>query len=222
MKRIKYRSASLSDVQKILDLEQRVWGKNAATLENIQSRIGTFPEGNIIGLLGNKVVGYVGTVIISKETESRCKTWYDYTDNGNGISVYDPQGTVLFGISLTVDNSIRNQGIGSNLLLNVARLAIENNLEYGILGGRLPYYYKKREMQVSEYAKLVNEKGKIFDPELRLYKRMGLQVVKFQEEYFNDPESLNYGVILKWKNPFYRITKIFPFLTKQLSLLFRI
>ena len=40
--------------------------------------------------------------------------------------------------------------------------------------------------------------------------------------YFKDPASLNYGVIVSWKNPMYRITKNFKFMSYYLSLLFKL
>lgn len=222
MSRVTFREACKNDIDKIVALEKKVWGTNAATKENITNRIKTFPKGNIVGELEGQIVGYVGTVIMNQEFADRCKTWYEYTDNGNAVSVFDPMGDILFGISLTVDTDTRNKGVGSSLLLNVARMSIENRLKAGILGGRLPYYHKKKDLSVDEYAALKNSSGKIYDPELRLYNRMGLKIVKLQEDYFNDPESLNYGVILRWNNPFYQLTRWFPFLARPLSYLFRL
>lgn len=219
---INYRVASLNDVKKIQLLEAEVWGKNAATIENIKNRIEVFPDGNVIAEKNNKIIGYVSGVIISEKTAEKSKTWYEYTDNGNIKKVFDKNGKLLFGISLTVSNEVRNSGIGSNLLLQIARMAIENNLKAGILGGRIPWYYKKKDLQVEEYIKLKNESQELFDPELRLYTRMGLKVIKVQKDYFKDPESLNYGVILEWKNPFYWITQTFSFLAKPLSKLFNL
>lgn len=219
--KISYRQAIIEDVPAIVSLEERVWGANAASAENLKSRINTFPKGNIIALFKGDVVGYVSGVIISRSAAENYKTWYDYTDNGNARSVFDPNGDLLFGTSLTVDPGVRNRGLGSNLLINIARMCIENNLKSGILGGRIPYYYKKKNMPIDEYMKLKGDDGRIFDPELRLYKRMGLRVVKVQENYFKDPESLDYGVILEWRNPFYRVTHFLPFLAKPLSYLFR-
>lgn len=217
-----YRAATLDDIKNISKLEKKVWGKNAASEANLRSRIETFPKGNIIGVLNEEVVGYVSGVIINTDFASKCKTWYDYTDSGNAKECFDPKGDLLFGTSLTVDNDIRNMGIGSNLLINIARMCIENNLKAGILGGRIPFYYKKKDMKVDEYLTLKDESGKIYDPELRLYLRMGLQIVKIQKDYFKDPESLDYGVILQWKNPFYSVTRRLPFLAKPLSMLFRL
>jgi ribosomal protein S18 acetylase RimI-like enzyme len=222
MEKVRYREATLKDAKDIAMLEKKVWKDNAASYENIVSRMKIFPTGSIIGIYNEKIVGYVSGIKMSQEYADECKTWYDYTDSGKGVKSYSEDGELLFGISLTVDNDYRNLGIGSRLLIQIARMAIENNLKAGILGGRLPYYYKKKEMAIEEYIELKNESGKIFDPELRLYKKMGLKIVKLQKDYFHDPESLDYGVILEWNNPFYRITKMFPFLSKPLSYLFRI
>ncbi len=216
-----YRPAQISDIPAIRKLEIKVWAENAATESNLKNRIETFPQGNIVSVLDKQIVGYVSGVIVNSEFADGCKTWYDYTDSGDAKKCFDPQGDLLFGTSLTVDNDIRNSGVGSTLLLNIARMCIENNLRAGILGGRIPYYHKKKEMKVEDYV-LLKEDGKIFDPELRLYLRMGLEILKVQENYFRDPESLDYGVILQWKNPFYTVTKRLPFLAKPLSMLFRI
>lgn len=221
MPKIIYRSARLEDAAGISRLEKRVWGKNAATLGNIKSRLSAYAEGNIVGVKDGEIVGYVCGFVTTKEFLNKCETWYDYTDKGNIKGAVKVNGDVLFGVSLTVDKSVRNAGIGSSLLINIARLAVRNNLEYGVLGGRLPFYYKKKNLPVDKYIEL-QEGGKLYDPELRLYKRMGLEIIKVQPDYFKDPESLNYGVILKWTNPLFWLTKRIPFTAKPLSFLFKL
>lgn len=221
-KRVIYRNARPSDIDAISGLEIRVWGENAATKENITNRIMTFPLGNVVAIIGGKITGFVSTVIINEQKAENYKSWYQYTDNGNIVNSFDPDGKLLFGASLTVDTDTRNEGVGSRLLIEIARMSISNRLKAGILGGRLPLYHTKPELSVEQYAELKDARGRIFDPELRLYKRMGLKVVKFQKDYFNDPDSLDYGVILRWENPFYGISNILPFLAKPLSMLFRI
>jgi ribosomal protein S18 acetylase RimI-like enzyme len=216
------REAKLEEIGSIASLEKRVWKKNAAPIKNIASRIKIFPKGNLIAVVDNEIVGYVSTVIINEKLAGKAKTWYEFTDNGLARGVYDPGGSILFGINLTVDKGYRNKEIGSKLLLQIARMAIENNLKYGMLGGRLPYYYKYKNVAVRKYVKMRDKKGQILDPELRLYRRLGLKIVKVKKNYFKDPESQDYGVILEWRNPFYSFTKVFPFLAKPLSHLFRI
>ena len=219
---MKIRQARIEDIDKIFDLEKRVWKSNAATEQNITSRIKLFPKGSIVAEENGEIVGYVSGIIINQKLLETANTWYEFTDNGDGKSVFDPCGDVLFGISLTVDDRLRNKQVGSKLMLNIARMAIENNLEYGMLGGRLPYYYRFKDMPVDKYIKAKNESGHLLDPELRFYTRLGLKIIKVKENYFKDPESLDYGVILQWENPFYKITRYLPFLAKPLSYLFRI
>jgi GNAT superfamily N-acetyltransferase len=188
----------------------------------IGSRITVFPEGSIVAEYDGSIVGYVSGVIISSEAAKRWSTWYDYTDNGTARGVFDPDGDILFGISLTVDDECRGQGIGTGLLIQIARMAIENNLCAGILGGRLPSYHERSHLSPEEYIALKDEQGRVFDPELRLYLRQGLRIREVRPGYFRDPDSLDYGVILEWKNPFYGFTRFVPVMARPLSLLFRL
>ncbi|MDA8240869.1 MAG: hypothetical protein M0Z67_10950 [Nitrospiraceae bacterium] len=40
----------------------------------------------------------------------------------------------------------------------------------------------------------------------------GFEIVEIIPEYMEDPESLNYGVLIKWSNPLYKVTMALPFL----------
>ena len=220
--KFRIREIKKEDLNSVLMLEQKTWGTNAATKENLDSRFKVFPSGNLVAETEGKIIGFVSAVIINNKTFVESRTWYDYTDNGNINAVFDKEGDILFGISLTVDPDFRQHKVGSKLLLQIARMAIEHRVKFGVLGGRIPYYHKYMEIPVEEYILMKNKKGKILDPELRLYRRMGLEVVKVQKDYFRDPDSLNYGVILKWNNPFYHLTKRLPFFARPLSFLFKI
>ena len=62
-----------------------------------------------------------------------------------------------------------------------------------------------------KYADKISIKDYIFskkigiprDPEIAFYQRSGLKIIKIIPEYFRDVESLNYGVLVAWENPFY-------------------
>jgi hypothetical protein len=87
------------------------------------------------------------------------------------------------------------------------------------MGGRIPYYHKCSGLDVKTYIGLKNGYGEIFDPEYRLYKRLGGKLIRIQADYFKDPESLNYGLILKYNNIFYPVIKKWPFVAKMLGFL---
>lgn len=199
--RIKIRNIVPEDAKKIFELEKRVWGDAGATLEMINSRIQIFPEGGFVASKGEQVVGVVFFELVRYKNGH--KTWYEYTDNGFIKKSHEPSGDMIFGIDLSVSDEYSGKKIGTNLLLKVAEYSIRHNLKGGFLGGRVPFYYKYSDMPIDDYLKFRDESGKLVDPELRFYKRAGLQIKKALPNYFKDSHSLDYGVLLQWGNPFY-------------------
>lgn len=209
--KIKIRKAKLEDIPEILKIEKLAWREEkAATQEMFKSRIDTFSEGALVAIADGKIVGVVATEIVNYN-ESEMKNWYEITDNGYIAKTHNPKGDTLYGVDLSVDPDYQNKGIGKKLMEAVGRLAIKYNLKQGILGGRIPNYHKFADkMSVEEYIKIekeANEEGIPLDPEILFWRKeywnVGLKIVKVIPNYFKDPESLNYGVLLIWKNPFY-------------------
>jgi len=220
-KKIKIRQARLEDIPQILDVEKVTWGeKNAASKQMFESRIKTYPKGILVAEIDDKIVGVVATERINYDFNNKSCTWNEITDNGFIKNSHNPQGNIIYGVDLSVKPEFQNYGIGSKLLESIARLAITYNVKWGILGGRIPDYHKYVDkMNPEEYIKATvkTKKGiEPLDPEIRFYKRAGLKIIKLIPDYFNDPESLNYGIILQWENPFYNkwYRKIIAFLFK--------
>lgn len=213
--RVITRKANQRDVDSILKIENDAWGLNAATREMVFSRINTFPEGVIVAEKNNNLVGVVFTEIIdwSVYKNKDSFTWYEVTDNGLILKTHNRNGDTLYGVGLSVMNAYRGEGIGTELLRSIARLIVSLRLKRGVLGGRVPYYHKFNHYSIDDYLKAVDQDGNILDPELRLYKRSGLKIIKPVKNYFNDPESLNWGILLSWENPVYILSWI-PFLAK--------
>lgn len=170
-----------------------------------KSRIKTFPEGTLVAVIGNKVVAVVATEIINYNPEKKTLNWYEITDNGYIKKTHNPKGDSLYGVDLSVHPSFQNKGIGKKLMVAVGKLAIKYNLKRGFLGARIPNYYKyAHKIKVEDYVKITEKGGEIPpDPELMFYQQLGLKMVKVIPNYFNDPESLNYGVLFVWENPYY-------------------
>ena len=40
--------------------------------------------------------------------------------------------------------------------------------------------------------------------------------------YIKDPESLDYGILVVWENPFLDLTEVFPFWTQLISSSFKV
>jgi ribosomal protein S18 acetylase RimI-like enzyme len=207
MKKIKIREAKIEDIPQILDVEIATWGKErAATFEMLESRIKTFPEGTLIAVVDEKIVGVVVVEIINSNLINNFSTWYEITDNGFIAKTHNPRGDTLYGVTLSVHPLYQNKGIGKELMIAVGKLAIKHNLKGGLLGARIPHYHKYADrIKVQDYVK-ISQKDQCNippDPELVFYQKLGLKIVKIIPNYFDDPESLNYGVLVFWKNPFY-------------------
>lgn len=215
--KINYRKASVKDSNALHELEKRSWFEGGeATVEMYKSRINIFPEGVICAEQNNKLVGVVVFERISEN--NNFKTWYDYTDNGFITNSHNHTGNYLFGINLAVDTDYRNQGVGGNLMKQVYRYAIKNNLKKVLLGSRAPDYYKySHNMSIDEYVYAKDEKGRVLDPELRLYLGKGLKIEKIVADYFYDTYSENYGIIVSLDNELYSQNKIVQFIHRHIT-----
>ena len=85
-------------------------------------------------------------------------------------------------------------------MMQIGMVMMELNLKGTILGVRPMRYHRFADkMTFDEY--LYDKRGKIRDPEVGMYCRMGFQVKLALPEYFEDEESRNYGVLLFLENP---------------------
>jgi hypothetical protein len=219
------RKAKLNDISGILEVELEAWGKELAATESMfESRINTFPEGIFVSIENFKITGVVVTQLVNYNTETFSMSWYEATDNGYIKNTHNPEGKSVYGVNLSVMPSA-SHGTGTALLNEIGKLAIRLNLIQGMLGGRVPDYHKHQNIPIEEYIKktiIINGATRLLDTELSFYKKAGLEIVREIPNYIKDPDSLDYGVLLVWKNPFYKITKMFPFLRSVLSYFFRI
>jgi ribosomal protein S18 acetylase RimI-like enzyme len=197
--KIKIRQARLEDISRILAIEGGAWGsEKSASREMFESRIKTFPEGVLVAENNGKIVGVVVIERVNYDLKNNAFTWYQITDNGFIKNSHNPNGDTIYGVDLSVAPAFQNSGIGTRLLENIGKMAIRYNVKRGMLGGRIPDYYKhSNEVSIEDYVK------SDVDPEVRFYRKAGLKIIKIIPNYFKDPESLNYGILLLWENPFY-------------------
>lgn len=197
--KIKIRQAKLEDIPQILAIEGGAWGsEKSASKEMFESRIKTFSEGVLVAENSDKIVGVVVIERVNYDLKNNAFTWYQITDNGFIKNSHNPNGDTIYGVDLSVSPDFQNSGIGSKLLENIGKIAIRYNVKRGMLGGRIPDYHKHADkIGVEDYVK------SDIDPEVRFYRRAGLKIIKIIPNYFKDSESLNYGVLLLWENPFY-------------------
>ncbi len=205
------RNAKKRDIPQIIEVEKAAWGEGGAATEQIfRSRFDVFPEGIFVAEKGGVIVGDGVLEIIEGDLgKGDVFTWYQITDNGFLKKSHKDNGKYLYGVNLSVNPQAQNSGIGLKLIENGLKVAIDRKLQKFFFGARIPGFCNfAKKMSVGEYVFAKDDSGHdiILDPELRFYLRPYLgsmpRIVKILPNYFNDPESLNYGVLVEWNNPY--------------------
>lgn len=221
-----FRPATLADIDGLLALEKNVWKETGANREQLISRINIFPAGNIIALYNNEVVGYLSFEYINNVAKDKEFTWDFITDNGLINKSHKLNEQYMYGINISVHRKMSGQKLGFGLTLQAWINMILNNKKGIFIGSRIPGFsnYKKQYPDISAQAYIeLKRGGKLRDPELRMYEKDGVCVIKLLPNYFPDPQSLNYGVLLYRKNPFYNwpFRKFWAWLIKKVPISFR-
>ena len=222
--KIVIRQATRDEIDILFKIEQAAWQEKAATKEMLISRMAVFTEGVFCAVKEGQIQGFaVNQIINYARFDKDGLSWALLTDNGFIRKSHDQKGDSLYGVSISVPPYVGDKNIALKLYEHGGKLAIKYNLKKVYVGSRIPYYYKYADkMSVDEYVYKKTKTGRIFDPELALYIKMGLKIEKIIPNFFYDPESLNYGVLVSWENPFYRFTKNSNLLAKTLSVIFRL
>ena len=184
-----------------------------------ESRLGTFPQGILVAETEGKIEGVVVSQIMHFNSMPDISSWTEATDYGYIKNSHDPKGNSFYGVNLSVCHQSQNR-VAMTLLEAVGKLAIRHNFKQIVLGGRIPSFARylgkycekngisvisdeKRDKIAEHYIQATSRKGNPSDPEITFYQKVGMKMIKLLPNYFEDPESLNYGVLFIGLNPFY-------------------
>jgi hypothetical protein len=168
-----------------------------------------FPLGTFVAMSpGGTILGAASTLVLDYNLDRPIPTWNEATGNGF-IANHDPSGNMLYGVDLSVLPNA--EGAASVLMDHAKELVLELGLDGGLLGARLPRYARvSGAISAEDYVRLaINRESKRLnsfvirpDPEVMLYQEwFDLQVLCVLPEYYDDSDSLNYGVLMLWPNP---------------------
>lgn len=210
---LEIRSAKFEDIDEILQVEQEVWPEGlSATREMIQSRLETFPEGFLCAFVQGKMKGFMVTEFLNYDLQKDGFSWCEVSDYGYIRKTHNPKGDSIYGVSLSVSPQSHFKEIAAPLIENGLDLAVKCGLKQAVFGCRIPRYHKYADkMSVAEYIYVKTKAGRSLDPELEMYQKIAFRIVKPLPNYMEDPESLNYGVLLAWGNPFFNMENTLRF-----------
>ena len=219
-RKIRIRQARVDDIEAILLVEKKAWPENLrASPEMYESRLGTFPQGILVAETEGRIEGVVVFQIMNFNSMPDISSWSETTDNGYIRNSHDPQGNTLYGVNLSVSPQTQSR-VAVALSEAVDKLAIKLDFKQIVLGARIPRFARylkhycqknsisvisdeKRDSIADHYIRATTKKGHPLDPEINFYQKAGTKIIKLLPDYFKDPESLDYGVLIIWLNPFY-------------------
>lgn len=197
-------------------INKEVWGniidsQYIWTKEMLKSQFQICPQLLWCAFEKEKIVATASGIFTTEDDLKKHKSWLKKTANGF-FTTHKPDGDIGFGADLSVVGGASKKTADKIMLALFLVTILGEGLKSLYLGSRIPSYHKYKHMKVEDYVFGKRKSGKPLDPELYFYQKLGFEIVEIIPEYMEDPESLNYGVLIQWNNPLYRITKTFPFL----------
>ena len=181
------------------------------TKEMLKSHFQICPQILYCAFENGKMVATLINLFTTEADLKENKSWLEKTGNGF-LTTHRPDGDIGFGVDLSVLREASRKVSDKIVLTAIFISVLGERLKSVYLGARIPSYHKHKHLKVEDYVFGKRKSGKPLDPELYFYQKLGFEIVEIIPEYMEDPESLNYGVLIRWNNPIYQTTKTFPFL----------
>jgi ribosomal protein S18 acetylase RimI-like enzyme len=169
--------------------------------EQLNNHITLFPEGALCVEIDGEIVGSMTGLLVDFDPNHPVHTWEEITDNGY-IRNHIPTGNTLYVVDICVKPAYRKLDLGKLLMQSMYDVVIHKDIDRLLGGGRMPGYHKHSD-QLSPQDYLNNVlSGALRDPVISFLLRCGRMPVALVENYLEDEESHNYGVLMEWRNPF--------------------
>lgn len=169
--------------------------------DQLSSHLTHFPEGAICVEVNGELAGSLTSLRVSYNPKHALHTWEEITDNGY-ITTNEVEGNALYVVDISIRPKFRKLGLGKVLIQNAYYLVVELGLDRLLGGGRMPGYKKNAKvLSPEDYLEQVLS-GHLKDPVLTFLLRCGRTPVSVLPNYLEDEDSLNYAVLMEWKNPF--------------------
>ena len=201
------RNLQMEDYEQLSQSFTRVYADGSDvfwTRGQIQKLIDIFPEGQIVTVVDDKIVGCALSLIVDYSLVKNDHTYAQVTGNET-FSTHNPNGNILYGIEVFIHPQYRGLRLARRMYEYRKDLCESLNLKAIMFGGRIPNYHKYADkLRPKEYITKVRQK-EIFDPVLTFQLSNDFHVRKVMRNYLpNDEESKHYACLLQWDNIYYQ------------------
>lgn len=205
-KKIEVRRLQVNDYMGLRDSmveAYKNWHGSVWTESHIQQLIEIFPEGQIVVLFNDKVVGVALSIIVNYDNYGDDHTYQQITGNYT-FSTHNTAGDVLYGIEVFVHPDYRGLRLARRLYDARKELCEHLNLRAIVFGGRIPNYsVHATKIGPKEYIDKVRMK-EIHDQVLSFQLSNEFHVKKLLTNYMpGDEESKEHATLMEWNNVLY-------------------
>lgn len=202
-KKIEVRNLTLSDYIGLSDSMAEAyknWHGSVWTKEHIKTLLDIFPEGQIVVLFNDRVVGVALSIIVDYDSFGDDHTYQQITGNYT-FDTHNNTGDVLYGIEVFIHPDYRGLRLARRLYDVRKELCEKHNLKSIVFGGRIPNYSQHAsELSPKEYINKVKMK-EIHDPVLSFQLANEFHVKKLLINYMpGDEESKEHATLMEWNN----------------------
>lgn len=172
--------------------------------EQIEKLIRIFPEGQVVTIINNKIVGCALSIIVDYNLVKNDHTYATVTGNET-FNTHKSDGNILYGIEVFIHPEFRGLRLARRMYDYRKEICEKLNLKAIMFGGRIPNYHKyAEEIRPKEYITKVRKK-EIYDPVLTFQLSNDFHVRKVMTNYLpNDEESKHFACLLQWDNIYYQ------------------
>lgn len=202
MTKLIVRATTPTDVDSLLRLQSEVYPTIAPwRRDHLRQQLEIFPEGQLVAILNDRVVGCASSLVILWDEWSDEHTWREITAAGT-FDTHNPKGFTLYGAEVFVDPRLHGHRVGHSLYEGRRKICQQLNLRRIIACGRLPGYHALASvMSVELYAKKVLW-GDLVDPVLSFQLREGFRYCGIMKSYIpEDHDSCGHAALIAWVNP---------------------
>ena len=172
-------------------------------VEHFASQYAVFPEGQIVVLDGDQVIGQGSGFFVDFDFEDHSHTFLEICDNLY-FRTHDPDGDYYYGADISVHPGYRGRGIGKLIYRARKQIVRRYNRRGIVAGGVLPGYARfKDQIPVEAYVRRVVA-DELKDPTLTFQLKQGFVVRGLLQHYLEDSASDNWATLILWENPDYR------------------
>ncbi|SFU29391.1 Predicted amidohydrolase [Pustulibacterium marinum] len=171
--------------------------------DEIEKLLTIFPEGQLVILADDVVVGAALSIVVNLEDFKTNHTYNEITANSS-FTTHNPDGSVLYGIEIFIHPDFRGMRLGRRLYDARKELCETLNLKSIVFAGRIPNYGKvSKECTPKEYIEKVRMR-ELHDPVLSFQLSNDFHVKRVMKGYLEgDLGSQEYAVLMEWNNIYY-------------------